>query len=101
MTLLDTEQAAAGLRTGFTATFPCHAYAVQFLEAMAGNTQVTSTRLNRRNGRVVSFEAPAGSRGDLARIIGDIGSTPGDADGSHTAYLDEEACAPPDGCLRR
>lgn len=112
-----TAEIAAALRGEFTAVFPCHAWAVQFTERLAeGGFWVTDVRLNRRNGRVVTFRAAEqaygctrlaaeptreqGIRGwwaDMAEVAGHYGSTPGeypDHAGAKTAYLNGMPCPP-------
>jgi hypothetical protein len=112
-----TEQTAAARRGEFTAEFPCHAHAVQFMERLArpGNW-AADARLNRRNGRIVTFTAteaaytctrltadPTRDQGilgywlDMADAAGAIGSTPGeypDHAGAKTAYLNGRPCPP-------
>jgi len=110
-------QVAAARRGEFTAEFPCHAYARQFADRLAGGDfWVTDVALNRRNGRIVTFKAtgkawtcnrlaenPDRTQGitgywlDMADTVGYYGSTPGEPPfhtGARTAYLNGHPCPP-------
>ena len=115
------DEIAAARRGEFTAVFPCHALARDFLARLGeGGFWVTGARLNQRNGRVVTFTAtgeayhcnrytgdpfqePARELGilgywaDMCDTVGHYGSTPGDYPdhrGARTAYLNGRPCPP-------
>lgn len=115
---VPTKAEIAAAKAGqFTAVFPCHAYARDFMDRLGeGGFWVTDVRLNRRNGRVVTFTAtekayscnrlaadPDRAQGilgywaDMADTVGHYGSTPGEFpfhSGAKTAYLNGRPCPP-------
>ena len=101
---------AAAHRGEFTAEFTCHADAAAFAARLGeGGFWVTDVKLNRANGRTVTFTATedayscnryaadpdrvqgiAGYWADMTNTVGHYGSAPGeypDHAGAHTAYL--------------